>query len=203
MLQVFIILCVSLVTSVGIAFIINKFLKRYLSEDLLIVLCTFVVFVLFMMFIYIQMKNIYVVVDSEEHTEIVEQDIKPLMHLTTSNSIEGDIYLTVGSGSGSVSSNVMYSYFEKNSDGSYELKQIDSKGVKIIETNDEEPCIKRVKYRSGIWEKLKPTWYGELLNLKECEEWKGKPGINCKRYDEVEEISIYIPVGSISSVMGE
>lgn len=54
MLQMFIILCVSLVTSVGIVFIINKFLKRYLSEDLLIVLCTFVGFALFMMFIYIQ-----------------------------------------------------------------------------------------------------------------------------------------------------
>lgn len=203
MLQTFFVLFVPVAAAIGIAFIFDKCMKKFIRENVLVVLDTFLAFVLVFTFAIIEIKNLYVVVESEERTEIVEQDVKQLMHLTTSNSIKGDIYLTVGSGSGEINSNVMYSYFEKNSDGSYELKQIDSSGVKIIETNDEEPNIKKVIYRRGIWEKLKPTWFGKLLNIKESEGWKAKPGFIPKGYDEVEETIISIPVGSISNVLGE
>ena len=193
-MQTFIILIVSILFSIGTTAIIYMLLKNHVKKNTLCYLTSFIGFTLIVIFAFVQSECICFETWSER-TEIVEQDMKKLAHLTTSNAFQGNVYLTVGCGTGNVSSKAVYTFYEKNEDGSYELKQINAEGIKIIEINEEEPNIKRVKYRSGKWQKLSPTWYGRLLKFEECEGWK--------KYDETEEITISVPVGSISTIAWE
>lgn len=134
-------------------------------------------FSLFIILLSVPFNNIYVDVDCEERTEIVESEERLLKHLSMDDSYRGDIYVVAGFGSGNMNNEITYKYFQQNDDGSYELKQISASNVKIIETDEEIPKIKKVKYKTGYWIKNEPIY--------------------CK---EVEEISIYVPEGSIDNM---
>ena len=115
----------------------------------------------FVVLLNVQFDNIYVEVDCRERTEIVESEERALKNLSMTDSYRGDIFVVAGYGSGNMNSEITYKYFEQNDDGSYELKQISASKVKIIETDEEIPKIKKVKYATG-------NWFMNLPDLEKC-----------------------------------
>lgn len=149
-------------------------------------------FSLFIILLFVQFDNIYVTVDCGQSTEIVESEERPLKSLSMADSYKGYIYIVAGYGSGNLNNEITYKYFQQNDDGSYELKQISASKVKIIETDEEIPKIKKVKSATSYRFKDEPTWFGKMLFAKEKERWEN--------YKEVEDISIYVPIGSIDNM---
>lgn len=154
--------------------------------------CISVIVCFSLFIILLSVPFIYVEGDCEERTEIVESEERLLKHLSMDDSYRGDIYVVAGFGSGNMNNEITYKYFQQNDDGSYELKQISASNVKIIETDEEIPKIKKVKYKTSYWIKNEPTWFGKMLLAKEEE--------RCKYCKKVEEISIYVPEGSIDNM---
>lgn len=169
--------------------LIKEFFDTGILECISVIVC-FSLFIILLSAPFI--NNIYVEVDCEERTEIMESDERLIKHLSMDDSYRGDIYVVAGFGSGNMNNEITYKYFQQNDDGSYELKQISASNVKIIETDEEIPKIKKVKYKTGCWIENEPTWFGKILLAKKEEKWK-----DCK---EVEEISIYVPEGSIDNM---
>lgn len=171
----------------------NNF-EDFCCNNIRILVCVFsaVWLLTFVVLLDVQFDNIYVEVDCREHTEIVESEERALKNLSMTDSYRGDIFVVAGYGSGNMDSEITYKYFEQNDDGSYELKQISASKVKIIETDEEIPKIKKIKYATGNWFKDEPTRFGKMLFAKEREGWKN--------YKEVEDIIIYVPIGGIDNI---